>query len=360
MAKATPTDVARAVVKETPLAMSVLNTQGLDVATANVWEEIMPPVINDPFAFNAFLKNLYNKILLQEIITGRYENPLSPLKGGNLTPFGDTLERVIFNPAKAISYFNTQDNILTPAKPDVMVEYIRVTRQDKYPISLPRPLVEQAFTGNNTFGEFMIGAMNTLYNGDSIDEFRLMKKIVVDMVKNNYIYTEQRGATGVDFTKQIINYTKYFRFPNTKYNMYSILNPDHPLETWVDPSNIVLLVRADVMTDIRVDVLAAAFNLSEVELNSNIIEVDEFGDSQVVAVICDRTWFQVRDSLYETAEFYRADDLSTKTYLHHWQTMTCSLFSKAVAITDPNVKQSVYTSDTPIADENSSEEVTIK
>lgn len=360
MAKATPTDVARAVVKETPLVMSVLNTKAIDVAKADVWEEIMPPVISDPFAFNAFLKTLYNKILLQEVITGRYENPLAPLKGGNLTPFGDTLERVIFNPAKAISYFNTQDNILTPAKPDAMVEYIRVERRDKYPVTIPRALCEQAFTSNNTFGEFMTGAMNTLYNGDSIDEFRLMKKIVVDMVNKGYVYTETKGATGVDLTKQIINYAKYFRFPNNKYNMYTILNPDHPLETWVDPRNIIILARADVMTDIKVDVLSAAFNLQEIEISNNIIEVDEFTNSNVIALICDRTWFQVRDQLYETAEFYRADDLSTKTYLHHWQTMTCSLFSKAVAITDPNVKQSVYTSDTPIADENSSGEVTIK
>lgn len=336
MAKATPTDVAKTVLNKVPEAKALLQNEGISLQDSSL-QEIMPPVIEDPFTFNKFLTKLYNMIILQEVINGRFNNPLNVLKKGNMGVFGDTIERLIFNPAKAISYFDTKDNILTPAPPDIKVEYIQINRQDKYRVSIPRALAQQAFMGDNSFGEFMTGAMNSLYNGDTIDEYHLILRIAEDMVNQGYLLTENRAATSIDYTKQIINATKYFTFPNTKYNMYSQKYPQDAVTTWCDPSNIVIVARADAITDLKVDVLAAAFNLSEIELTSNIIEVDQFGDSQISCVVSDKGFWQVRDQLYEVADFWRADDLSTKSYLHHWQAINCSLFAKALAFIDPNL-----------------------
>lgn len=305
--------------------------------------EIIAPVITDPLLTNRFLSVLYNKFILTEVITGLFRNPLSRLKTV-ARPYGDTIERMIFNPAKAMDYnvSSETDNILTPAPPDVKVEYIRVTRQDKYAVTLPRNVIMQAFESEESFGNFITGAINTLYNGDSIDEFNLMKKIVSDMVKQGYVNTVESTDNGSDFVKKLINYAKWFRFPSNNYNPYSVKYPDTPLTTWVDPENILIIARSDAMTDVKIDVLAAAFNLSEIELSANIIEVDSFEDvsvsdenKRIKAIVCDASFFQVRDTLTELAEFFRGDYLETKTYWHHWQTMTCSLFANAIAITEP-------------------------
>lgn len=331
------TDAVKSVIKSIPEAMSVLSESSVSLSSSLT--DILPPLVENPFAFNRFLTKLYNKIILQEIINGRFENPLAPFKK-QASPFGDTIERSIFNPAKAINYYDTQDNILTTAPPDMKVEYIKLNRQDKYPISLPRPVIQQAITSESNFADFMSGAMGTLYNGDSIDEFMLMKKIFSDLYTAGYITAVSKETDSRDFTKQIINYVKYFRFPSTSYVGYNMqdLGDEQPLTVWCNPSDIILVIRADVMTDVKVDVLAAAFNLSEIELNANIVEVDSFNDTNIICAICDRSFLQVRDSLYEVADFYRADDLSTKTYLHHWQYITGSLLTKATVIVDGEIE----------------------
>ena len=336
MATVKAKDVLNATLNSDPMLRSLSPDRSLTI------QQILAPVITDPLALNTFITNLYNKFIKSEVITGLYRNPLARLKKST-RPYGDTIERMIFNPATAMQYNISQDtdNILTPAPPDVKVEYIRVTRQDKYAVTLPRNVIMQAFSSEDAFGEFLNGAINSLYNGDTIDEWTLMKKIVSDMTTQGYVNTVSVNGNGTDLAKALINYAKWFRFPSQNYNPYSIKYPDNKLTTWVDPENIVIIARSDVMTDVRIDVLAAAFNLSEVELSSNIIEVDEFepvtvdeDEKNIKAIICDASFFQVHDTLTELDTFQRADYLSTKSYWHHWQTMTCSLFANAQVITD--------------------------
>lgn len=328
---ATETDVVKAVAYATPEAMSSLTDSGVRLSDASL-NEIMLPIIENPLSKNAFFTNLYNKIIFQEVVNGKFKNPMGALKKNKLRPFGDTYERLIFNPAKAISYYNTNDNILTPALPDIKVEYIKVNREDKYPISLPYQAIQQAIMNEDSFREFREGASATLYNGDAIDEFNLMKKVISDVYKSGYMQSVEQGSDSTQLTKQIINLMKMFRFPSTKNNVYSIKYPDDELVTWTNPENVVMIIKADVMTDIMVDVLSAAFNLDKIRLMEMIIEVDEFEDEDIVAFVGDIAYFQVRDQLYQMDSFQRADDLSIKTYLHHWQAIECSMFANACCI----------------------------
>lgn len=328
------TDLVRAVVNESSTLKDTVTNSGVDLYSGSI-SEIGAPIIEDPLARNTFLNVLYNKFIMSEVISGLFKNPLSVLKRGKVSGFGDTIERMIFNPAKAIEYSNTDDNILTTVKPDVKVEYIRVSRQDKYRVSIPFAVIKQAFMSENNFNEFVNGCINSLRNGDTIDEFLLMKKIVIDSITNAFIPERVIDTTKVvDFAKEIINSTKYFTFPSSEYNAYSKKYgvSDSKLTTWCNPEEIALVIRADAMTNIDVDVLAAAYHLDKVNLTKNIIEVDKFDDEgKILGIACDKSFFQVADTLTEMASFTRADDLSEKTYWHHWQTMTFSLLANVVA-----------------------------
>lgn len=333
--KITATDAIKGTIAETNGADALLRSNGLTLESSLT--EIIPPLVRDPFVLNSFLGNIYNKIILTKIIGGRFENPLGRLKKGTVGNYGDTIEQLIMNPAIATSYGDTTHNILASNPPDVKVQYIKTNRQDEYDVTLTRPQIMQAFTSEMGFSSFMDNAVNTLVNGDGIDEFELMKKIVSDMYSQNYIIKEVSDSTDTGFTKQLINYSKIFKFPNTKYSMYSKLYPDDAIKTWVRPEEIVIVIRADKKTDIDVDTLAVAYNLSKIELSNNIVEVDYFTDSQgnelpIDAIVCSEEFFQVYDLLYEFANFERADNLSVKTYLHHWQMINCSLFAKAVCL----------------------------
>lgn len=333
--KVTGTDAVKATLAETQGVNQLLSANNLTLSSS--LSQILPPLVRDPFVLNAFLTNIYNKLILTKIIGGRFENPLGRLKKGNVGNFGDTIEEIIMNPATATFYGDPDHNILASNPPDAKVQYLKTNRQDEYDVSLTRPQIMQAFTSDIGFSSFMDNAVNTLVNGDGIDEFELMKKIVSDMYAQDYLIKEVSETDPIAFTKQLINLSKIFKFPNTKYSMYSIRYPDEPIKTWVKPENIVIIIRADKRTDISVDVLSVAFNLSQIELTNNIIEVDAFTDANgdelpIDAIVCDEQYFQVHDTLYEFANFERADNLSVKTYLHHWQILTCSLFAKAVCL----------------------------
>lgn len=327
--KATPTQMAKAFVRETPEARQAMEYANVDLEKASL-KEIGLPLVEDPLAFNRFITNIYNKFAMTEVVKGRFHNPLDVLKKADVRLFGDTIERMIFNPAKAIDYFNTEDNILTPAKPDVKVEYVRINRHDKYPVSLPYEYVMNMFQSEAAFSEFLIGAMNTLYNGDARDEYRLMLKAVSDIYTSGYLNNVELSANNDDITVGLINTIDYFGIISTKYNTYSRVYPDSPLESWSNPENIVILTTIERINDIRVKFLSGLFNLSEAEIKARIIKVDEFENPDIEMAVMDLGYFQFRDQLRRVDSFHRADDLSTKTYYHVWQSINMSMFANAV------------------------------
>jgi hypothetical protein len=86
------------------------------------------------------------------------------------------------------------------------------------------------------------------------------------------------------------------------------------------------------MCEIDVDVLAAAFNMNKVEFLPHVLEVDSFGSADnCLAVLCDRSFVQVYDNLYEMTEFYNPQGLYWNYWLNHVQTYSFSLFANAIA-----------------------------
>lgn len=327
-------DTLRALVNENNYLRQLMTDSSVRLATASV-SQIGPPILIDPFARNQFVTDLYNKIITTKVRDRIFTNPLSVLKGDKLYPYGDMVEHMIANPAVAIEYDNTDDNILTTAKPDFKVEYIKVNRKDKYRVSVPYPVLQQAFSSESGFSEFLSATINTLYNGDYIDEFLLMKKIVSDMCDGGYIKKVQNATGGDATTIQIIDIFDYMQFPSTNWNGYTLLNPDKPLTTFCPANELAIIADAHFINQLSVETLAAKFNLDEINLTKNIIKVDGFeGTSGILAVIIDHGFMQVHDTLYELDSFHRADNLTEKSYLHHWQTMQGSLLANACCIVD--------------------------
>lgn len=334
---ATMTELVKAIVNENSYLKGVMTNSNTRLGEASL-KEIGAPIVADPLARNTFLNNLYNKFITSKVISRMYENPLAVLKGQKYAPYGDTIERMINNPAKAIEYSNKDDNILTNVPPDVKVEYIKVNRQDKYRVSVPYPVLQQAFMSENGFSEFVSACINSLYNGDNIDEFLLMKKIISDMVNSGYMLTQKIEAANDDATVQIKNLYDYMQFPSANFNMYSSLYPTTPLTTWCPAGELVIISTVDYLNKLNVKFLASVFNLSLAELEGRIIKVDGFeSDNGINAVVLDEGFMQVHDTVYEMDSFHRADDLSEKTYLHHWQSMQGSLLANAVALCDTEV-----------------------
>lgn len=299
-----------------------------------------------PF-MNEFIDTLVNRILFQECHNSIFQNPLQILKGRQV-PFGTDVQDNIANPAVATPYDRSaMSDVLTAHKPDVKTVYYRRNRQDKYPLTIYDETLKGAFVSEGDFNEFLQMLLNTLTNGDNIDEYHLMTGIMAQAIDDKNILTQTvAGIDTEENSRALIKAAKtkflQFQFPSTEYNMYKkmataagIASPTD-LTTWTTPERMAIVMRADVAAATDVDVLAKAFNMDKTEFMGRQIIVDSFGtgttSSKTLAVLMDITAVRTHDNMFKIVNTpYNASTLSRNYYLHHWETMAYSPFANACA-----------------------------
>jgi hypothetical protein len=319
---------------------SVEYQERVPIAEQNNIEAVGAPILTYQTTQNDFLNALVNRIALSVIQNKTAKNPLAVLKKGTI-PLGSDIQEIFTNMAKDTGFDGKGDKLLTKTTPDVKSLYHRINRKGQYPVTITKPQLQTAFTSYNELEKLLSSIVTSMYSGDTFDEFILMKNLFADAITNNKIVTVSTPhvkdeATGKAFIKAVKNTSSAFTFPSTAFNKYFDNRPDSdkgdPITTWTPTEDQILIVRADVMNDIDVDVLAAAFNMDKVTFLASTLKVDTFGSAtNCIAVLCDRSWVQVYDNLFETSEFYNSQGLYWNYWLNHWQTYSFSLFANAVA-----------------------------
>lgn len=313
------------------------------LATDGNISDISNILFNDAYQplLNEFVNNLINRIGLTIIRNKSYDNPLALLKKGS-TPLGTDIQDIYTNPSEAEQYelSNTEmAKLLTITDPDTKVAYYRRNRKDMYTKTIAREALQGAFISWDRFENFISSITQSLYSGAYIDEFAYTKGLVAGAYENNKAIVQTVTAvssesTAKAFVKKVRNLYKSMRFPSSEFNAYSLNTGDRkPVVTWTTPERVVFLVRADVMTEVDVDVLASAFNMNKTDFIARVIEVDKFDDNnKVLGVICDEAFFQIYDNIFRFDEFYNARTMSWNEYLHVWETFAICPFANAVIL----------------------------
>lgn len=293
---------------------------------------------------NEFTSSLVNRIAFTIVSNRRFKNPLSVLKKAG-KPFGTDIEEIYVNPVTAVTYdgSNTSD-MLKVSKPDIKTIFHRMNRQDKYPVSISDAQLTRAFTSAGEMEKLITGIITAMYSGDEMDEYMLMRNLVSSSITGGkipalYIDFDGEEESCKDLVKLIKTLALNFTFPSKDYNGYNCLNAIKiesktvtPCVTWTPKENQVFLIRSDVDASTDVEVLAKAFNMDKTSFLERKIVVDSFGDDDTLCVICDENIFEVRDDQYCVRSFDNGSNLTTNYWLHHWQTISLSLFGNAVAI----------------------------
>ena len=299
-------------------------------------------LLNDAYQpfLNEFIGGLINRIALTIISNKSFDNPLAMFKKGSV-PLGTDIQDVFTNPAEAEQYELSDvamAKLLTLTDPDTKVAYYKRNRRDLYTKSLGKENLAAAFTSWEKLDELIGSITNSLYSGNYIDEFDLTKNLLSGAVDENKIIIETvtavtDSASAKAFVKKCRSLYSKFKFPSTEYNAYSKFGGEgKPVKTWTDSDRICLIVTADVMTEIDVEVLAAAFNIGSAQLMGRIVEVDSFPNSDIQAILCDESFLQIYDNLLNFTEFYNARTMVWNEYLHAWSTFAISPFANAVAL----------------------------
>ena len=289
---------------------------------------------------NEFVSNLINRIGYTMVHNKVFSNPLAMFKKGSV-PLGTDVQDIFTNPATAEDYefSNTaMAKLLTITDPDTHVAYYRRNRKDLYTVTVSREGLQGAFVSWGKFEDYISSLVNSLYNGDYIDEFRYTKELIKGAYDNNKAIIEtvsavSNEATAKAFVKAARKLFTKMKFPSTEYNAYSKMSgSEKSVTTWTDEDRIVFLINADVEAEIDVDVLAAAFNMDKAKLLGRIIAVDSFGDDKILGCLCDEAFLQIYNNQFRFDEFYNARTMSWNSYLHAWDTFAISPFANAVIL----------------------------
>lgn len=311
-------------------------------ATESNIGELANILFNDAYEpqLNEFVHNLINRIGLTIIENKSYSNQLSLLKKGT-APLGTDIQSIYTNPAEAEQYGLTNTDmakLLTITDPDTKVAYYRRNRKDLYTVTIARETLQGAFVSWKKFEDFIASITNSLYSGNYIDEFKYTKALVRGAYENSKVIVKTVSAITTQasaraFIKEVRKIYNMMQFPSSDYNAYSQNTGDNkPVVTWTDASRVVFLVRADVMAECDVEVMANAFNLSKTDFLGRVITVDTFGNDNILGLIADESFFQIYDNIFKFTQFDNARTLSWNYYLHAWQTFAISPFANAVVL----------------------------
>lgn len=329
-------------------------------ATADNIQTLSNILFNDAYQpqLNEFVTNLINRIGLTIIRNKTFNNPLALLRKGSM-PLGTDIQDLYENPAEAEQYelSNTEmAKLLTITDPDTHVAYYRRNRKDMYTKTISRENLQGAFVSWEKFESYISAITTSLYSGNYIDEFKLTKALVDGAYDNDKVVVEQvsapvDNATSKAFVKKVRSMFSKLSFPSKEYNAYSKFSgAKGEITTWTDKDRIILMITADALAEVEVETLAQAFNLSYADMQARIVVVDNFENSEIVALLCDESWFQIYENIMRFDEFYNARVMAWNEYLHVWQTYAICPFANAVifATAKPKVATAISMSSSNI------------
>lgn len=310
------------------------------LATASNLQDVGNPILKYQPVANEFLDAIVNKIVMQLVERRMWDNPLGILKTGDM-PLGMDIEDIHINPAAAEAYDGTETgmaDILKMHKPDVATAYYRMNRQDKYPVTINNEQLRRAFTAWGKMEDLIGGIVDTLYNGNTIDEYQYTKNLVsgamaAGKIQKQVVAPVTNDTTGKQFMKSLRTLSTLFTFPATTYNNYKLNGGTTDRVTWAPISDQIIIIRADVASAIGVEVLSSLFNVNYADYLTRQIIVDNFNDETTLALLCDKAAFVIYQQLREFATFFNASSLGWQYYYHAWDLFAMSPFRNCVALT---------------------------
>lgn len=301
---------------------------------------------------NEFIDALVNRIALTVVNNRQFKNPLSVLNKGDV-PLGQDIQEIYSNPALSQQYDGTSTQLLTQFKPDTKVAYYRMNRQAKFTVTVKMQDLQRAFTSINAFDTYLSSIVSTMYSGDEIEQFDLTKQLMSMAYEDNTIpemnintdtnltWTQINALPNSDefiskwLVKAIKTHAKLMSFASSSYNKFSYLKGGNvtPVKTWCPTDKQVLILPANVETNMEVEVLAYAFNIDKAEVKTKTLTLDSFNGSPILALLADENCFQIRDNGRWTKSFDNGENLSVSYWLHHWQTYGYSVLANSLVFT---------------------------
>lgn len=304
------------------------------VGVERTYRYMMSP--NNRDVYNTFVSGLFRLIGTQLIRNREFINPLATFKRVNINRM-QTIQEIGFHLAKARAYDQFDvDKFWEEHPPVIDVAYHQQNRQDKYKISINSQLLESAFLAEYGLSNFVSGALQQPINSDNHDEYQIMLDLIAKY-ENRWGFhkiqvPEINGTTQSEAEFQAKQFIKAVRTIAGQWSLdYSTLYNGYHLPVFTPLGKTYLITTPDIMASVDVDVLAAAFNISNAELQQRVVLVSKIPVPDCYALLVDEDWFVCGDTLYENKSWENPETLSINYFLHHWGVLSTSPMLNCVA-----------------------------
>lgn len=310
--------------------------------------ELSSPLMEYSTLRNEFAQGLINVIgntILNRIAT--FENPLAKFKRST-TGLGIDTREIAKGLVSGMDFDFSTEGIAKMFKlyPQEYAEcFHRLNRQRVFPITFSDKEMKLALQSWDDFEQFCNDLVTTLYESNYQEEYELMLELIRASIQNDGVkFVEISGAVdtatvATEFVKLTKNIVSSFGFRDASNSPYGAKHPNTKILPVCKKEDIALILPYTVKNEIKVDVLASAFNKDELTFNvDNVTEVDTLGYLRtgtakaykyykIDALICDKNYFRVLD---DPDNEVNGNDLPTarayNRYLHVWQTLSTSPF----------------------------------
>lgn len=301
---------------------------------------------------NEFLNALVNRIARVIITSKMYSNPLSMFKKG-LIDFGETIEEIFVNIAKPHQYDveESESKVFAREIPDVRAAFHTLNYKKFYKQTIQNKDLNQAFLSWDGITDLISKIVNAMYTAANYDEFVTTKYMLAKAILDgrlSAITVDANDAKGA--VTKIKGVSNALTFMSNNYNVAGV-------QTFTDKDDQYLLVNSQFDSEIDVEVLASAFNMSKAEFMGHRILIDGFGTLDVArlnalfkddpnyvelspdtltalnaipAVLVDKNFFMIFDNMYEFTENYNGQGLYWNYFYHTWKTFSMSPFANAL------------------------------
>lgn len=292
--------------------------------------------------WNVFWSILLNRIALTVVRQKSFTNPLGYLKRSSMR-WGTTIQEMQVNLLRAKEYQKDAVNVfgLEGREPDIHVKYHTMNRKDKYEMALPlEQVLFGAFTSDTQLSALLNSCLAQPMNSDQNDEFILMLNLLKHYQDFQGFYNVHIDdiAGAPDRDKAVERCEKLataVRAMNTKLRYYSTdyaaEGRNAGLATLTDKS--LLIISADVDAVMTVQMRAYMFNEQDGKLIADrIIVVPKIPINGVQAILVDEDFFLCADNLapFTLTAPVNPNNLTQLSVMHHWETLSYSLFANAV------------------------------
>lgn len=303
------------------------------LANAENVAEVGAGILVNQTVQNEFLTALVDRIGLVIVKSISLRNPLAKFKKGSL-PMGRTIEEIFTDITKEKLYDaeEAEQKVFEREIPNVKTLFHERNRQSFYHQTIQDDSLKTAFISWGNFESFIASIINAIYNSAEVDEYEYMK-LIIDNYYSKGLFKVVKVDDPMTSTGALTNFIKKARATALKMTLPQGTRDYNAMavRTRSDIRDVHLFIDADLNAELDVDVLAKAFNMDRTTFLGNVTVIDGFASTGLKAVMVDKDWFMVYDTLQKMETIRNPRGLYWNYYYHVWQVLSASRFANAVA-----------------------------